>query len=44
MGGHTLDNIGKVIEDLLDSIDITLFNDGSMTFHNIATNQFSALD
>ena len=43
-GGQILDNKGKVIEDLLDSNDITIFNDGSMTFHNIANNQFSALD
>ena len=43
-GGQILDNKGKIIEDLLDSNNIMLFNDGTMTFHNIATNQFSALD
>ena len=43
-GGQILDNKGKVIEDLVDSNDIVLFNDGSMTFHNVHGNQFSAVD
>ena len=43
-GSQALDNKGKAIEDLIDSNDIALFNDGSMTFHNIHTNYFSALD
>ena len=43
-GSQNLDNKGKVIEDLLDRNDIALFNDGSMTFHNVYNNRFSALD
>ena len=43
-GSENLDNKGKVIEDLLDRNDIALFNDGSMTFHNVYSNRFSALD
>ena len=39
-----MDKKRKVIEDLLDRNDIALFNDGSMTFHNVYNNQFSALD
>ena len=42
-GSENLDNKGKVIEDL-DRNDIALFNDGSMTFHNVYSNRFSALD
>ena len=39
-GSKNLDNKGKVI----DRNDIALFNDGSMTFHNVYSNRFSALD
>ena len=43
-GGQTLDDKGKVIESLLDTNNIVLYNEGSMTFHNIHTNHFSAID
>ena len=43
-GGRILDNKGKIIGDLIDTNDIALYNDGSMTFHNIHNNIFSALD
>ena len=42
-GSQNLDNKGKVIEDL-DRNDKALFSDGSMTFHNVYNNWFSALD
>ena len=37
-------NKRKVIEDLIDRDDKALLDDGSMIFHNINNNQFSALD
>ena len=43
-GGSILDNKGKIIEDVIDSNPVTLFNDSSMTFHNIYNNQLSAID
>lgn len=43
-GSRFLDSKGKLIEDLIDRNDVTLYNNGSMTFHNIHDNHFSALD
>ena len=43
-GGSTLNDKGRVIEAIIDSNPVTLYNDGSMTFHNIHLNQLSAID
>ena len=43
-GSPILDNKGKIIEDVIDANNVALYNDGTMTFHNIHQNQFSALD
>ena len=43
-GGANLDAKGKIVEEILDTNPITLYNDGSMTFHNIHCNQLSAID
>ena len=43
-GGDVLDNAGKVIEDVVNSNDTVLLNDGSMTYHNICFNSYSAID
>ena len=43
-GGNTLDSKGKIIEDVIDSTDSVMYNDGSMTYHNIYANTYSAID
>ena len=43
-GGNVLDSEGKLIEELLDNNPISLYNDGSMTYHNIHNNTTSAID
>ena len=43
-GGNLLDTQGKIIDDLLVNNDLTLYNDGSMTYHNIFTGSSSAID
>ena len=43
-GGSTLDNRGQIIEEIIDSNDIQLFNEGQMTFHDIHRNIYSAID
>ena len=43
-GGDVLDSEGKIIEDIINSNPLTLYNDGSKTFHNIHSNQLSAID
>ena len=43
-GGNVLDNEGRIIDDLIQNNAITLLNDGSMTYHNIYNNSFSAID
>ena len=43
-GSRAIDHKGKAIEDLIDTNDIALYNDGSMTFHNINDDYYSALD
>ena len=43
-GGDVLDSKGRIIEDLIDSTNSVLYNDGSMTFHNIHRNSYSAID
>ena len=40
-GGNVLDSKGKIIEDIIDSTNSALYNDGSMTYHNIYTNTYS---
>lgn len=42
-GGHTLDNEGKITEDIINNNDIVLLNDGTMTYHNIYFNSYSAI-
>ena len=43
-GGNYRDMYGNILENILNSNDIILYNDGSMTYHNIHTNTFSAID
>ena len=43
-GGNTLDAKGKIIDDIVTANAISLLNDGSMTYHNISTGTFSAID
>ena len=43
-GGNDLDNFGGIVEDILNTNDIILLNNGSMTYHNIHTNTSSAID
>ena len=43
-GGTTLDDKGDIIEDLINSNQISLFNDGSFTYHDVFNNSYSAID
>ena len=43
-GGNDRDIYGNIVENILNTNDIILCNDGSMTYHNIYTNTFSAID
>ena len=43
-GGDYLDAEGRIIDDIINTNDLTLYNDGTMTFHNIYNNSFSAID
>ena len=43
-GGNDLDGYGRIVENILNINDIILYNDGSMTYHNIHNNTFSAID
>lgn len=43
-GGSVLDEGGKIIDDVITTDDLSLFNDGTMTFHNIYSGTFSAID
>ena len=43
-GGNNLDVYGSIVEDILNTNDVILCNDGSVTYHNIHTNTFSAID
>ena len=43
-GGNTLDVKGRIVEDIVDNHNITLMNNGAMTYHNIYTNSYSAID
>ena len=43
-GGDILDIEGRTIEDIIDTNSVSLFNDGSMTFHNVYSNKSSAID
>ena len=43
-GGDILDREGKIVDDLIQNNNISLYNDKSMTFHNIYNNSFSAID
>ena len=43
-GGDILDDKGKIIEDIIHDNNIVLLNDGTMTYHNIYFNSYSAID
>ena len=43
-GGNVLDREGRTIDDLIQNSNLSLYNDGSMTYHNIYNNIFSAID
>ena len=43
-GGNILDNEGKIIEDIINDNNVVLLNDGTMTFHNLCFNSYSAID
>ena len=43
-GGNTLDEKGRIFEDIIDNHNITLLNNGAMTYHNIYSNTYSAID
>ena len=43
-GGTNRDMYGSIVENILNANDIVLYNDGSMTYHNIHTNTYSAID
>ena len=43
-GGNDRDVYGNIVENILNVNDIILFNDGSMTYHNIHSNTYSAID
>ena len=43
-GGNNLDPEGRIVEDFIHINDLSLYNDGEMTFHNVYTNSYSAID
>ena len=43
-GGDLLDSQGRIVDDFIQNNNVSLFNDGSMTFHNIYNNSYSAID
>ena len=43
-GGRILDAKGRILEEILDKNDITILNNGAMTFHNVHTNSHTAID
>ena len=43
-GGNFLDAKGRIIDDIIQTNDLNLYNNGAMTFHNVYTNDFSAID
>ena len=43
-GGNVMNTKGRVIEDIIDHHNITLMNNGAMTYHNIYSNTYSAID
>ena len=43
-GGNVLDVYGTIVENILNTNDVILYNDGSMTYHHIHTNTYSAID
>ena len=43
-GGNVRDVYGSIVENILSANDVVLYNDGSMTYHNIHTNTYSAID
>ena len=43
-GGDILDSKGRIIEEVIDSTNSVLYSDGSVTYHNIHNNTYSAID
>ena len=43
-GGNTSDVEGRIIDDFIQNNDLSIFNDGAMTFHDIYNNVLSAID
>ena len=42
--GDILDSEGKIIEDIINDNNVVLLNDGTMTYHNLYFNSYSAID
>ena len=43
-GGNETDSRGRIVERLLEDLDLSLLNDGSPTYHHAPTRSFSAID
>ena len=43
-GGDILDSEGKVIEDVINNNNVVLLNDGTMIYHTLYFNSYSAID
>ena len=43
-GGDILDSEGKVIEDISNDNNVVLLDDGTITYHNLYFNSYSAID
>ncbi|XP_064093170.1 uncharacterized protein LOC135205847 [Macrobrachium nipponense] len=43
-GGDFLDTEGRIIDDIVNNNELTLFNDGTMTYLNLFTGGSSAID
>ena len=43
-GGDILVSEGKVIENIINDNNVVLLNDGTMTYHNLYFNSYSAID
>ena len=44
MGSHTINNAGKIVENIINLHDLNILNDGSMTHFSVAYGTFSAID
>ena len=43
-GSASIDAKGKIVEDFIDANSLTIYNDGSATFHNVHSNHSSSID